>query len=130
MKIALISPDGLSTLIFCKTLSSILNEEHNAEVVTISSVGTYQDALKEIKSTHIEVPMARWLSPYQDLLYLIRLFLVLKDGKFEQVITFTTKPNIYGVIAARMAGGMQAVENTIYSKQQWKQMVLRHPELL
>ena len=104
MKIALISPDGLSTLIFCKTMSNILHKEHNAEVVTISSVGTYKEALKEIKSTHIDVPMARWLSPCHDLLYLIRLYLVLKGGKFEQVITFTTKPNIYGVIAARMAG--------------------------
>ena len=104
MKIALISPDDLSTLIFCKTLSQILNEEYHAEVFTISSIGMYSEELREIKSTHIAVPMARWLSPHRDLLYMLRLFLILRKGDFDQVVTFTTKPNVYGVVAARMAG--------------------------
>lgn len=104
MKIALISPDDLSTLIFCKTFSRILHEEHQAEVYTISPVDMYREELKEIESIHFDVPMARWLSPHRDLFYMFRLYSILRKGRFDQVVTFTTKPNVYGVVAARMAG--------------------------
>lgn len=104
MKTACITPDDLSTLIFCKTFSRILHEEFDGRVDTISAVDLYRKELEAIHSSHIEVPMARWLSPHRDLLYTWRLYRVLRRGGYDQVVTFTTKPNIYGVIAARLAG--------------------------
>ena len=104
MKIACISPDDLSTLIFCKTLTRILIHDYGAEISTISSVDRYAAEIASLDVTHIEVPMARWLSPPRDLLYLWRLYRILRRGQYDLVITFTTKPNIYGVIAAHLAG--------------------------
>jgi len=104
MKIAFIAPDDLSTLIFCKTFTQILNEEYKADVFTISPVEMYREELKSVKSTHIDISMKRWISPFYDLLYLIRLIKILRKKRFDYVVTFTTKPNIYGVIAAKIAG--------------------------
>jgi len=104
MKIACISPDDLSTLIFCKTFSKIVHEEMSHQVDTISAVNLYQKEIDAMHSRHIEVPMERWISPHRDMLYLWRLFRILKNGQYDKVITFTTKPNIYGVIAAKLAG--------------------------
>lgn len=104
LKVALVAPDGLSALIFFKTFVSVLKKDYQANIVTISSVDMYLEDLKKIQSTHYDLPMARWLSPLQDLVYMIRLWYIFRVGNFDHVITFTTKPNIYGVIAAKLAG--------------------------
>jgi len=104
VKVVCITPDDLSTIIFCKTLSRLLHEQGGFEVYTISPVDMYEKELSEINTTHIRVSMERYLSPRKDLKYLWTLYRVLRKGGFDAVITFTTKPNVYGAIAARLAG--------------------------
>ena len=104
MKVALVAPDDLSALIFFRTLALILKRDYQADIVTISAVDMYREDLTEIQSTHYEISMARWLSPLQDFLYMFRLWHIFRVGDFDHVITFTTKPNIYGAIAGKLAG--------------------------
>lgn len=110
MKIACITPDDLSTLIFCKTLSRLL-AKRGVELVTISGgveglpAAMYREELhRELVSTHIDIPMRRFISPARDLVYFFRLYRVLRRERCSAVITFTTKPNIYGQLAASLAG--------------------------
>lgn len=104
MKILIICPDGLSTLIFCKTLCRILSEDYGYNVFTMSPEGLYKSELSKLDSTHLPIKMCRWISPYNDVVYLNSIYKIIKREKFDQVLTFTTKPNIYGVVAAKLAG--------------------------
>lgn len=110
-KVVCIAPDDLSALIFCKTLSRLLSERGDTELVTVSgrvegqSADMYKDDIQNsIISRHIVVPMRRFISPIQDIAYFYRLYRILKREKCSAIVTFTTKPNIYGQIAAFVAG--------------------------
>ena len=111
MKIACVTPDDLSTLIFCKTLSRLLAQRGGVELITISghveglSAEMYKEELcKEVLSTHMDIPMKRFIAPLRDLVYLFRLYGILRREHCSAVITFATKPNIYGQVAAFLAG--------------------------
>lgn len=110
MKILCVTPDDLSTLIFCKTLSRLLAEK-NIDFVTVSGnveglgLEMYDQEVKmDIISKHIGLPMKRFISPLHDMKYIARLFSIIKKERPLAVITFTTKPNIYGQVAALLAG--------------------------
>lgn len=111
MKIACVTPDDLSTLIFCKTLSRLLAQRGGVELITISghveglSADMYKEEIRrEVVSTHIDIPMKRFIAPLRDLVYLFRLYRVIRRERCSIVITFATKPNIYGQFAAFLAG--------------------------
>ena len=104
MKIACVASDDLGTLIFCKTLSRLLAERGGVELFTISAVDKYRDELREVRSTHLDVKLDRSISPARDLIYLYRLYRIFRRERFGAVVTFATKPNIYGALAARLAG--------------------------
>ena len=111
MKIVCITPDDLSTLIFCKTLCEVISQKNTHEVLTIGGpvlnqapdLYTEEIALK-LKSRHLALPMKRFFSPFEDFKYCLRLYKLLKFEKPDCLITFTTKPNIWGQIAAIFAG--------------------------
>jgi len=109
VKIAVISPDDLSTIIFAKTLTRMLHVAGGFEVFTVSAVDRYAKEISELHSTHIDVPMTRFIHPLKDVGYFFRLYRVLRLGKFDAVLTFATKPNIYGILAARLAGVGQII---------------------
>ena len=104
MKIAIVTPDDLSTLIFCDSIAEILSKQEKIELTTISDVDMYEEELNQIKSSHIKLFTPRWFSPLYDIVYFLRLLVIFKRGNFDLVLTFTTKPNIYGPLAAKLAG--------------------------
>jgi N,N'-diacetylbacillosaminyl-diphospho-undecaprenol alpha-1,3-N-acetylgalactosaminyltransferase len=104
MKIAFISPDGLSTRIFCKSFGANLAERRDVEIYTISSIDGYDDDIEAIGSVHIPLEMERFVHPLKDLNYFFKLYQICRRERFDVVITFTTKPNLYGVLAAKLAG--------------------------
>ena len=69
MKIAFISPDGLSTRIFCKSFGANLAERRDVEIYTISSIDGYDDDIEAIGSVHIPLEMERFVHPLKDLNY-------------------------------------------------------------
>ena len=103
MKIAFVTPDDLSTIIFCKTFAAMLKELGGFDVCTISAIGRYQAELASVASRHIAVDMERFVEPVNDLRYFLTLYRIFRRERFDLVVTFTTKPNIYGALAARRA---------------------------
>ena len=111
MKVVCISPDDLSALIFCKTLSRLLGERKGTELVTIGGQVEGLDSnlyakevQRDLRSKHFGIPMKRFVSPWHDFIYFIRIYKLLKRERCDVVITFTTKPNIWGQFAAILAG--------------------------
>lgn len=111
MKVVCVNPDDLSALIFCKSLSRLLSERKGTELVTIGgqvegldSDLYAKDVERDLRSKHFSIPMKRFVSPWHDLIYLIRIYRLLKRESCDVVITFTTKPNIWGQFAAILAG--------------------------
>lgn len=104
MKLACVAPDDLSTVIFCKTLCALADNTGNIRVTTFSPVDHFKSELTGVKSTHVAIPMERFIAPWHDLRYFWSLFRYFRRGRFDAVLTFTTKPNIYGVLAAKLAG--------------------------
>ncbi len=103
MKIAFINPDGLSTKTFCKSFAAALADRADVTLYTISSVDGYQGEIDAIGSVHIALNMARFVDPLKDFAYFLELYRICRRERFDVVITISTKPNIYGVLAAKLA---------------------------
>ena len=103
MKIAIVSPDDLSTLIFAKSISHLLATDKTAELVTISPVNLYSSEIERLPSRHIRVSMERHINIFSDLKYFIDMYNIMRRENFDYVITFTTKPNIYAAPAAKLS---------------------------
>src|SRR5436309_88768 len=106
MRIACVAPDDLSTIIFCTTLARLVRRR-GGQVVTISPVDLYARELAQLATSHVALDMARFVAPRADLKYVWALYRVLRRGRFDAMIAFTTKPNIYGAVAATLAGVAQ-----------------------
>ena len=103
-RICFITPDDLSTLTFSPSFATILDGMPDVELVTIQKMTVFQKEFGLLNWRSIPVEMSRYLSPIKDIKYLWRLFKIIKKERFDVVITFATKPNIYGAPAARLAG--------------------------
>lgn len=104
MKIAFIITDDFSLILFAKGILQALKDIKSAEVTAICALGDYREELEALGVKTIHVDIYRFFHPLRDLRYLIRLFLLLRKHRFDVALNFSTKPNIYGTIAARLAG--------------------------
>lgn len=82
---------------------------YNVRLHTVSPIYDYRQEIDEIPTIHTEIEMERFISPLHDLRYFWRLYRLFRCERYSIVITFTTKPNIYGPLAARLAGIKQIV---------------------
>jgi N,N'-diacetylbacillosaminyl-diphospho-undecaprenol alpha-1,3-N-acetylgalactosaminyltransferase len=76
----------------------------DAEVAVISEAGEWASRIKDLGARSIELKIHRYVSPLRDIVYVLRLAQILRREEFDAVINFSTKPNIYGPISARLAG--------------------------
>jgi N,N'-diacetylbacillosaminyl-diphospho-undecaprenol alpha-1,3-N-acetylgalactosaminyltransferase len=112
MRLAFVVPDDLSALLYCKGLIKALKHDDSIRIFLISSpMPGYQQEIRSLKAQVISIKMHRFFHPWQDLRYFLALFRVFRREKIDAVICWTTKPNIYGTIAARLAG----VQKIIYA---------------
>lgn len=75
------------------------------DVVTVAPLDSGRAAFKEIGCRMIDLPMAaRGTNPLQDLWLIVQLARLYRRVKPDLVIHYTIKPNIYGTLAARLAG--------------------------
>lgn len=110
MKVALVMPDDFSLWQPRRGLiSALVSAGH--EVHGLSTAGPYVSRLEALGMRHVPVPMARFFSPTEDIRYLARLYRLFRGSGFDLVHNMTTKPNIYGSMAARMAGIPRIVGN-------------------
>lgn len=86
-----------------KLIDQIINEGHNV-ILTGYQVG-YEKEIKKMRARFVETPVNRsGLNPINDLKLLMSYYRLIKREKIEVVHSYTIKPNIYGSIAARLAG--------------------------
>lgn len=113
MTIALVCPDGLSVLLFCQGIIRGLQRIDGARVLVVSSDGEYAREIETLGVTSVSVSIARFVHPLRDLHYLWSLYRVFRRERCQVVFNFSTKPNVYGSIAARAAGVPKVVSHVV-----------------
>jgi len=109
MKIAIISPDDFTIVCFCGEIVRALQKHDNSKIYVISDIhkghafGYYTKIMKEWNIEHIYTSYYRFLNPLKDLRYFFSLYRILKREKMDMVISISTKPNVYGSVAAWFA---------------------------
>lgn len=104
MKIAIVIPDGHSVVMFLPGIIRTLKRNPGARITVLSDDGDYKSQIEALGVESLRVPMHRFISPVRDIRYLLALYSIFKRERFDAVLNFSTKPNIYGTIAARMVG--------------------------
>jgi glycosyltransferase involved in cell wall biosynthesis len=79
-------------------------QRENCNVSVVCSPGKWTAFLKEGGLSVHNIKMLRRISPFADLIPLIKLFFLFKKEKFDIVHTHTPKAGVLGRIAARLAG--------------------------
>jgi len=104
MKIAFVCPDGVSILLFCRgILNALQSGSEKIEVYVVIGDNKYVGEIKELGVEVLVIPMYRFFNPFLDLRTTWNLYKLFKHEKFDAVINFSTKPNIFGSIAAWLA---------------------------
>lgn len=104
LKIAQVASDDLALRYLLIGQLRDLVESNEYEVVTISSHGPEVTFIESLGVRHEPVAMTRRpVTPFSDVLSLIRLYRVLRRERFTIVHTHTTKAGLLGRWAARMA---------------------------
>lgn len=113
MTIAVVCPDGLSILLFCKGIIRALQSIKGSRVIAVSDDGTYKPQIEALGVTSVSVPIHRFVGPRHDLRYLGSLYRVFRRERCDAVLNFSTKPNVYGPVAARLAGVRTVVSHVV-----------------
>lgn len=111
MRVAMVCPDDLSVLTFCKGFVKTLRHDPAYKIYTISPITYYLQEIQAMDATHINVAMSRYINPLNDLNYLVTLYKIFRREKIDVVVNWATKPNLFGTPAARLAG----VRKVIYA---------------
>lgn len=104
VNIALVCPDGLSIMLFCKGIIRALRNIPDAKVFVICEAGNHNEEIASLGVSCVSIPVYRWFSPWEDLKYIWRLWHLFRQYNCEIILNFTTKPNIYGTFAGKLAG--------------------------
>lgn len=83
-------------------LKALQAEGH--EIIAIAPADAYSQKLKEAGCRFVPVKMGNHTNPFQDIWLTWQLYSVYKRVRADVVLHYTIKPNIYGTLAARMAG--------------------------
>jgi glycosyltransferase involved in cell wall biosynthesis len=86
-----------------KLISEIVTK---ADKVILTGYQTgYEKQIQEIGASFIQTPLERsGFNPFKDLKLLIAYYNIIRQNKIDIVHSYTIKPNIYGSIAAKLAG--------------------------
>lgn len=104
-RIAFVAQDDLSTLIFASWYARYFESRPQIDFCTIASVTPrYREEVARLRSRHIVVDGHRFVHPLKDARYFLRLLRIFRRERFDVVVTFGTKPNVYAALAARIAG--------------------------
>lgn len=113
MTIALVCPDGFSVLLFCKGIIAALREGGWTRVLVVTEVGSHRAELDALGVECVDVAISRFVDPVADVRYVAELLRVFKQERCDAVLNFSTKPNVYGAIAARLAGVERIVSHVV-----------------
>ena len=107
MKIALVCPDDLSVVLFCKGLVHKLKDSGKNTVHVICDIWEndypYYQEIEDWDVKFIYLKMYRFMNPIKDIKYILSLYRLFRNEKYDLVFPVTTKPNIYVPITAYYA---------------------------
>ncbi len=104
MRVALVFPDFLSTVVLARDFIKALVRNPDNQVYVICQVEEYHEELETLNVTYFDVDIYRFISPLKDLRYFYKLYQIFSQQDIDVVINWTHKPNIYGTFAAKLAG--------------------------
>lgn len=113
MNIAIVIPDAYSAFLFCKGIITYLKNIVKANISVICFEDLYGHNIRSLGVNIINLDIYRFLNPLKDASYLLKLYNIFKRERFDVVINFSTKPNIYGPIAARMANVKRVISHIV-----------------
>ena len=129
MKVALVSPDDLSSVLFCKEIILLLRDHYKADVYVLGDVydriGCYAETIRSWGVRFVPIKMERYIDPVKDLKFFESMRRFFGEKRVQAVITNCTKPNIYGPMAAKCAG----VGNARSSSRQLTQTHVLHVQI-
>ena len=108
-RVAFVAHDGLSTVNFARWFAGEFRRRQDVRFFTISSRDIYEHELDALGSVHLDISPGRFVEPLRDVAYLLALYRAFTRERFDVVVTFGTKPNIYGPLAARLAGTTRVI---------------------
>ncbi len=102
--IVIISPDALSVVLFCKQIIAEFKKIPSSRISVACNADTFRSQLELLGVEVLHVDLFRHFSPVRDVAYIVRLWSLLRKTRADIVFNMTTKPLIYGPIAARLVG--------------------------
>ena len=109
MKVALVSPDAFSIWQFRRGLIEAL-VKRDISVHAISADDAYVGWVKSLGITYHPIRFGRFINVKLDAVYLVSLWKIFRSQRFDIVHNFSVKPNIYGAVAAKLAGVPRIIE--------------------
>lgn len=103
MTVGIVFPEAFSLWRFHRGLLENLLR-NGCEVYVLCPPGDYMEEIKGLGVVFLPIEMYRFIDPLQDVRLLFQLYRLFRLYRFEVVHTFAIKLNIYGAIAARLAG--------------------------
>jgi N,N'-diacetylbacillosaminyl-diphospho-undecaprenol alpha-1,3-N-acetylgalactosaminyltransferase len=113
MTLALVCPDGFSILLFCRGIIAELRRIPGARVLVVTDPGEHSAEIEALGVRVAPVPISRFIDPLADLRYVRDLRRVFRDERCDVVLNFSTKPNLYGAVAARLAGVPHVISHVV-----------------
>ena len=119
LRIAIVCPDDISIVLFCKGIIQAFQANGANRIYVISDIlrqdadGRYAATIRSWGVDHIPLEFYRFFNPLRDLRYTISLFRIFRNEKVDFVMNISTKPNIFGTIAARCAN-VQKITSSVW----------------
>jgi N,N'-diacetylbacillosaminyl-diphospho-undecaprenol alpha-1,3-N-acetylgalactosaminyltransferase len=119
LRIAIVCPDDISIVLFCKGIIQAFQANEANRIYVISDIlkedanGMYAATIRSWGVDHIPLEFYRFFNPLRDLRYTISLFRIFRNEKIDFVMNISTKPNIFGTIAARCAN-VQKITSSVW----------------
>jgi N,N'-diacetylbacillosaminyl-diphospho-undecaprenol alpha-1,3-N-acetylgalactosaminyltransferase len=112
MRIALVGPYAITFKLFLFGLIEALVSRGHSVTVYCSpdDEGGDFEFLESLGARCVPIPIYRFISPVRDLKLLFCLYRIFRKENYDIVSNFTIKPNIYGAMAARLAGCKRVVD--------------------
>src|SRR5438105_4440541 len=85
MVIALVCPDGLSTLLFCSGILRALATIPGARVIVVTDEAGHRREIEALGVECISIPMARFVDPAADVKYFFRLYTIFRRERCDAV---------------------------------------------
>jgi N,N'-diacetylbacillosaminyl-diphospho-undecaprenol alpha-1,3-N-acetylgalactosaminyltransferase len=102
--IVITSPDALSVVLFCTRIIAEFQRIPGARIIVICKSDAFRDRLASLGVEVQDIAFYRHFSVGRDWSYLLELRSRLKAARADIVLNMTTKPLVYGALAAKLAG--------------------------